>query len=372
MRIEKIALQNFRIFKNDVFEFAKTTLIVGKNGTGKTSIMEGIALISTGESFRAGKVEEMVRLGVELGRVKGKVVVGSESGLIDDKNGEEFQLEVMVNRGEVQGKRTQRRLYSVNDVRRRKKDFAGKFQTVVFRPEDLRLVEGSPGRRRNFLDTALSGVDSEYGVALHTYEQALKRRNKLLWAVREGEQQHQVLSYWNMLVVKHGRVLQEKRAEFLRFLQTVDFPFVFHVIYEPSEISEERLGKYEGREIAAGHTLIGPHKDDFKLVFSVGHEGLGMESGGGGERVDLAAYGSRGQQRLGVLWLKLGEMAYVRERKTEQPVLLLDDIMSELDDKSREMVLGLIGKQQIIMTTADEGLVVEVRQWDEEVEYLVI
>ena len=348
MFIEKIALQNFRIFQNDYFSFAQTTLIVGKNGRGKTSIMEGVALISTGESFRAGKVEEMVKLESELGRVKGKVFVG------EDK--EEYQLEVMVNRGEVQGRKTQRRLYSVNDVRRRKKDFVGKFQTVVFRPEDLRLIEGSPGRRRHFLDMVLSGVYPGYGVALHTYEQALKRRNKLLWAVREGEQPQSVLAYWNMLVVKHGQVLQEKRTEFLHFLQTVQFPFVFQIEYLPSLISEARIAEYTRKEIMVGHTLIGPHKDDFMVKFEVS-----------GDEVDLAAYGSRGQQRLGVLWLKLGEMAFIREKKIEQPVLLLDDIMSELDEKSREMVLGLIGKQQIIMTTADPDMVAEVKKREKDV-----
>lgn len=351
MFIEKIAFQNFRKFKNEVFTLAKTTLIVGKNGVGKTTIMEGVFLLSSGESFRAGKVEEMLALGKELGRVKGKVYV---NGSLD---GESLELEAMVNAGEVQGKRTQRKLYAVNDVRRRKKDFVGKFQAVIFRPEDLRLVEGSPSRRRNFLDLALSRVDQEYGVSLTTYEQALKRRNKLLQAVREGEQPRSVLSYWNLLLIKHGQILQKKRQEFISFLQDVDFPFLFNVVYMPSLISEAKIEEHLSREILAGHTLIGPHKDDFMLKFNV--ENIGVE-----DMVDLSAYGSRGQQRLGVLWLKLGEMAFVREKKVEQPVLLLDDIMSELDKQSQEMVFELIGKQQIIITTVDLSLAEQVEKKD--------
>lgn len=359
MFIEKIAFQNFRKFKNRFFDLAKTTLIVGKNGVGKTTIMEGIFLLSSGESFRAGKVEEMLALGRELGRVKGKVYV---NGSLD---GESLELEAMVNAGEVQGKRTQRKLFSVNDVRRRKKDFVGKFQAVIFRPEDLRLVEGSPSRRRNFLDVALSRVDQEYGVSLQTYEQALKRRNRLLQAVREKEQPRSVLAYWNMLMVKHGQVLQKKRQEFLIFLQSVEFPFVFQMEYLPSLISNERIDEYLAREILAGHTLIGPHKDDFMLKFNI--DNLSIH-----ELVDLSAYGSRGQQRLGVLWLKLGEMAFVREKKIEQPVLLLDDIMSELDDQSREMVLSLVGNQQVVITTTDGDLEEDVRERDANMKLLMI
>jgi len=363
MSLTKIQFQNFRIFTSEVFSFGETTVIVGHNGVGKTSITEAIALLSTGNSFRASKVEEMVALGVELGRVKGKVTssvspLGKKILDPDDEDlskDEDVLLEVILTRGEVQGKRTQKRLYSVNDVRRRKKDFLGNFYTVVFRPEDLRLIEGSPYRRRSFVDTVLGSVDVEYAVALHTYEQTLKRRNKLLHQIREKEQPRSTLSYWNMLMIKHGEVVQEKRHSFFQYLQKIAFPFVFNVVYKPSLISEERAAEYLDKEIIVGHSLIGPHKDDFMVSFMVEKSE---------DPVDLSAYGSRGQQRLGVLWLKLGELAFIKEKTAQKPVLLLDDIMSELDEQSRDMVLGLIGKQQTIFTTANESVVDEVQKKD--------
>jgi DNA replication and repair protein RecF len=319
MLIKSLALQNFRNFSLTNFNFAKTNLIFGANGIGKTSIIEAIYLLASADSFRAGKVEEMIRLETDLGRVQGLIDLEDSS----HEASEEIKLEVMLTRGIVQGKRTQYRLFAVNDIRRRKKDFLTFFKAVAFRPEDLRLVEGSPSRRRSFLDNALSMISGEYSSVLLKYEQTLKRRNRLLQKVSEGSEKREILNFWNVNLVRYGEFLQQKRAGLIDFIREVVFPFELNINYLPSLISEKNLAEHLEKEIFLGHSLIGPHKDDFVLKFSQVEKGI--------DDLSLLAYGSRGQQRLGVLWLKIAELQFLSDKIGYQPVLLLDDILSELE-----------------------------------------
>jgi DNA replication and repair protein RecF len=312
------------------------TVIAGDNATGKTTIIESLALLATGESFRVEKIEEIIQFAADLGRIKAVFADG-----LDSETGSD-EVEVIITPGQVQGKTMAKRLFSVNGVRRRKKDAVGKFYAVVFRPEDMRLIEGSPGRRRQFFDIALSALHPEYSHALSQYESNLKRRNKLLSQIKDGEQSVTTLLYWSAAILKHGQVLQEHRQQFLQTFVQVPFDLDFTVGYLPSLISEDRLNTYRDREIAAGHSLIGPHKDDFEVQ-------LLMQA----ERRNIALYGSRGQQRLGVLWLKLCELGYARQTLSQDPVLLLDDILSELDDEHQRLALKTASEQQTIVTTAD-------------------
>ncbi len=350
MLIKSLALQNFRNFALQSFNFKKTNLIFGVNGIGKTSIVEAIYLLASADSFRAGKVEEMIRLETELGRVQGLIDV--EDSLKNQS--EEMKLEIMLTRGVVQGKRTQYRLFAINDVRRRKKDFLAFFKAVVFRPEDLRLVEGSPSRRRAFLDNALSMVSTDYAATLLKYEQTLKRRNRLLQKVNEGSEGREALHFWNINLVRYGEFLQIKRASLIDFIREVVFPFELNIAYLPSLISEKLLAEHLEKEIFLGHSLIGPHKDDFLLKFSQTEKGI--------DDLSLLAYGSRGQQRLGVLWLKIAELQFLTDKIGYQPVLLLDDILSELDIYSKEMVLNLLSNYQTILTTADADVLADLKK----------
>ncbi|NMA29711.1 MAG: DNA replication and repair protein RecF [Candidatus Pacebacteria bacterium] len=359
MFLRKLALQNFRNFTNQHWDFAKTTIFVGENGSGKTSIIEAINLLATGDSFRAARIEEMIRLEAELSRVQGLFTLSVEKDLLVEKNllvkneksSDDLKLETMLTRGMVAGKKSQYRLFTVNDVRRRRKDFVKNLSVVVFRPEDLRLIEGSPRRRRLFLDQGLSMLDWKYQRALQQYEKTLKRRNLLLQKVREGEESKSILSFWNLNLLKHGEFLQRERSNFVDFIREVIFPFELNIEYLPSLINEDRLKKYADKEIAAGHTLIGPHKDDFLVKFSLPEKGI--------EDLSILAYGSRGQQRLAVLWLKVAELQFLHSRIDYQPLLLLDDIMSELDENSKTMVLSLLENYQVVLTTADEDLAKE-------------
>jgi DNA replication and repair protein RecF len=331
MWLKGLSLQHFRNYKQHTFLFPKqVSVILGKNAVGKTSILEAIAILSTGESFRAGEVAEMIQLGQEIGRIKAKL--------------EENELELLLTRGQFNGKKVQSRLYTVNGVRKRKKDFVGKFLTVVFRPEDLRLIEGSPSRRRQFIDTVLRTIDHEYEASLKTYEESLKRRNKLLLQIRDGQMTRSVLSFWTSAIIKHGSIIQEKRVEFFGSFSTVEFPVQFSIEYQPSVISEARMAEYAETEVVVGHTMVGPHKDDFVVKLPLDHQ-----------EMPIAQYGSRGQQRLAVLWLKMCEFAYLLQKTAIKPILLLDDILSELDESHQDQVFSLLNSTQSIITTTEKS-----------------
>ena len=229
-------------------------------------------------------------------------------------------------------------------------DFAGKLVVVLFRPEDLLLVEGSPGERRDWLDEVLSGVDREYLRSLLAYEKALRRRNKILDLIREGEVGRTQLAFWDGLLVKHGTELTNKRRDLVeavnQYWQKAGNNLSLE--YDASGISEARLAQYKNEEVAAGYTLVGPHKDE--LIFKSSTSSTSSRSSTSN---NLATYGSRGEQRMAVLWLKMAELQFVESRLGERPVLLLDDIFSELDEVHRRMVVGLTQKQQTIMTATE-------------------
>lgn len=362
MIVTGIALQNFRVHKNYFLKFTKdTTVIIGDNAIGKTSIIEAIQLLATGNSFRAGTIAEMIDFDSELARVKG-VVVDAESTEQQAGLGNQHrdELEVILTRGLVNGKRTQHRLFSVNGVRRRKKDAVGKFYTVVFRPEDMRMIEGSPARRRTFLDTVLCLLYIEYEVALKNYEQTLKRRNKLLQQIKDNQQPRTVLQYWDLSLVKYGEVLQKKRAEFLQTFATVSFPIQFSVEYDPSLISTQRLAEYKEKEILVGHTLIGPHKDDIVVYLN------------NTKKLRIDTFGSRGQQRLAVLWLKFCELEFLQQHSQTKTILLLDDILSELDDNSKSLALSVLEKYQAIVTTTEHSVLADIKQVTQNIEVVYL
>lgn len=329
--LHKLELKNFRNFNKKSLDFSSgISVVVGANASGKTNILEAIALLSTAKSFRAGVEEEMVQQGEEIARVAGK---------IDDTG-----LEIVLTRGYLtQGEITERvarKKMLVNGVSKRMVDFAGLLKTVLFRPQDMDLVTESPSGRRRFLDSVISQVDREYRRSILSYEKGLRRRNKLLLRIREEGISRSHLYFWDKLLIKNGDYISRKREDFIEYINKN--PKLgdnsFSVTYDKSVISESRLAQYTREEVASATTLVGPHRDD--MIF--------FEK----ER-DLSKFGSRGEQRMGVLWLKIGELAYIEQESGEKPILLLDDIFSELDHNHRSMVAALASKQQTIISTAD-------------------
>lgn len=329
--IKTIKLTDFRNFKRKSFEFSdKITVIVGPNASGKTNILEALYLLSTGKSFKARIENEMVKYNEELARVK------SDS------------LEVVLTKGD---NGWPRKKMLVNGVPKRLIDFAGNFKIVLFGPWDMDLVTESPSLRRNFLDSVLSQVDREYRRSILSYEKGLRQRNRLLFRIREEGISRSQLLFWNQLLIKNGDYVSNKRQEFIEYVNSQPGlnDQVFKLEYDKSPISEGRLEQYKEEEVAAATTLVGPHRDDF--IFKQ-------------DKRELSSFGSRGEQRMAVLWLKIAELNFIEEKTTERPTLLLDDIFSELDHEHRSVVMGIAKKQQTIITTADEHFISGLRAND--------
>lgn len=338
--LSKLALSNFRSYTDRLFNFSENlTVIVGPNAAGKTNILEAISLLSTGTSFRADMMREMIREGEELMRVT--------AALLDNTN-----LEVFVTPGVVMGQKAPYKKLLVNKIGRHLTTFIGHLPTVLFWPEDLALVIGSPSGRRRYLDRVLSQTHREYRRAIGAYEKALRIRNRLLKYIKNGEHiEEDQMTYWNTVLVECGNTITPLRQNYLDFINTIKIPeekhLSFSVLYDHSLISNERLQKYYVEERAAGVTLVGPHRDDFFILMKEKN----------GKPKDVARFGSRGEQRLGVLWLKLAELSYLEKQFGKRPLLLLDDIFSELDEKHRKLVTSLLHSQQTIMTTTDQRLI---------------
>ncbi|KKT39553.1 MAG: replication and repair protein RecF protein [Candidatus Collierbacteria bacterium GW2011_GWC1_45_47] len=334
--LTKVTLTNFRSYEMKELEMSDgVNVVFGPNAYGKTNLLEAIFLMSVGDSFRAKRTEEMVRFGEELGRVGGQII---------DEKGELMTIEVIVNGGVVMGKVVNKRKYIIDGVSKRRKDLVGLLPLVLFRPEDVELISGSPDVRRKFLDKVLLQTDKSYDHSLTTYEQALRRRNKLLDAIREGAVTRYSLTFWDGLMIKHGAIIQEKRREFVDYINSLfQRSELFNKLkleYDASPISEARLEQYKDAETALGYTLVGPHKDDLMIKE---------------EERNLSVYGSRGEQRMAVLACKMGEIYYLEEKTKRRAVLLLDDIFSELDEEHKQEVLRVMVGRQVIVTTADEG-----------------
>lgn len=333
MELTNLALRGFRNYSRKVLVFAdKTTLVVGDNGVGKTNILEAIYLLATGKSFRASKEAQMILYGKELARVSGDV---SEVG-----------LEIMLTTGEVEGQRVARKRYLVNGVAKRRMDFVGNLRCVLFRPEDIELVLGSPRGRRDYLDSVLEQVDREYRRSNLSYQKGVRQRNKILDKIREGEGERRQLLFWDQILIKNGEIVANKRDGFITLVneELGKRGSDLRLEYDRSVISEARLNKYANREVAAATTLVGPHRDD--LAFIIQRKGKAEK--------DLSIYGSRGEQRMAVLLVKLAELEFVNQASDDKPVLLLDDIFSELDSQHRSEVVKMLDRQQTIITTTDE------------------
>ncbi len=322
----KISLQNFRSYSKAEFDFGPVTVVVGENGSGKSNLMEAIYLLATGKSFRADRDEEMIKYNNQYS------IVNAQCG--------DTELKVII---------TDRKKFEVNGVPRRQLDFVGYFKAVLFSPQDMELVTGSPSGRRRYLDFVISQVDREYRRCLISYEKGLRQRNKLLDMLREGLADRNQLFFWDRLLIKNGDYITQAREAYLADLANG----TYQAEYDKSIISESRLKQYEQEEVAAATTLVGPHRDDFTVNFN---------------SRDVSKFGSRGEQRMAVLWLKRGELNYLNSET--RPALLLDDIFSELDHHHREEVAKLVEQQvasggQVIMTAADPHLLPVGEEWQQ-------
>jgi DNA replication and repair protein RecF len=331
MEVLSLSLLNFRNFSSKKIIFDKNiTVMIGPNGSGKSNILEAISLLSATRSVRVETDLDLVKFGKDEAKIEARVA----------SNGDEKKLTVNFLVIETYAKKA----YFVDSFKKRLSDFISHLSIVIFQPSDLDLVTGSPTIRRHHLDNYLSSIDRDYWRDITAYNKILTRRNRVLARILEGKSKSSELDFWDSRLLEHGKYISQKREEFFEYLN-----FLESVLpggrkgelswqLRQSVINPEKILKNRERDIAAGMTLSGPHRDDFRFIY------LGK---------DLQYFGSRGEQRMAVLALKLAELEYYQVKQGSRPILALDDIFSELDWEHREAVTAAVEKQQTIITAAE-------------------
>lgn len=358
MRLTHLTLHNVRNYvRLDLDLLPGLTVLWGDNAQGKTNLLEAIYYLATSRSLHAGADRELVNwLAVEqeplpYARLVGRVARGES----------EVTIELTLIRQENNEGRYRKQI-RLNGVPRRAMDLLGQLTVVLFMPEDIDLVFGPPSLRRRYLDATLCQIDPAYCQALARYNQVVTQRNALLRDLQERGGDPDQLFFWDERLSEDGAVVIARRQEALLALddlartihaQLTDRAERLRLCYLPgvSMEGQEKAGEiasrfraqlvaWRGREMAAGMTLLGPHRDEVRFLIN---------------EADAGVYGSRGQQRTAALSLKLAEVELMRRETGEFPVLLLDDVLSELDARRRRFLLVWLdnGPEQAILTTTD-------------------
>ncbi|MEK7611661.1 MAG: DNA replication and repair protein RecF [Patescibacteria group bacterium] len=364
MVLEELKLTNFRNFPKAVFKLSRaTTVLYGRNGSGKSNLLEAVYLLATGGSLRAHLEAEMINEKESFASVAGRLAEVTKAEIIKKDPQEEktlvpklLKLEVTLIRPvEVPSPSAKsRKRFKVSGIPRLRRDFAGRLRAVLFSPEQIGLVVSDPSYRRSHFDLVLSQVDSKYIMALAAYEKARAQRNRLLYQVKLLAANVYELSYWEGIMVINSVIVNKARENYVEFVnkylitnrQRFGKLGYFKLIYHPNPLTPERFSQYRDREIQAEKTLIGPHRDDFQFLdVQINPD----------KETDLRRFGSRGQQRLAVFALKMAEWNFLKV-SGPSPIILLDDIFSELDEAHRQIVLANLAGQQAVLTTAEEGV----------------
>ncbi|OGK25337.1 hypothetical protein A3C28_00975 [Candidatus Roizmanbacteria bacterium RIFCSPHIGHO2_02_FULL_39_9] len=336
MFLKQMLLKNFRNFGQETFEFnPHLTIIIGENARGKTNLLESIFFVIHGEGFRETKEEELIAFNQTLTQVAG--------AFTNRDNTITYQIMLKKTADTVA------KVFFTNKTKRRYIDYQKEStKAVLFSPEQIAIMTGSPDKRRKYFDSVLREFDIEYKKKLAHYETALRKRNKILEHHVSESQLRKEISFWNDYLAEQARYITAKREEYLNFLNrhTKIDNREFHIEYVRNEFTKERLTEKYDLELRVRKTMIGPQKDDFH-VYQVR----------GKEKKNLQHYGSRSEQRLGMFWLKLDETLYIENQLKLRPILLLDDILSELDKKNKKLVIDLIQKYQTVITTTETELI---------------
>lgn len=388
MRLTRLSLTDFRNFASLQIDVPSgPTLLVGANAQGKTSLLEAIYYLVGASSPHASSDRELIRLEsvpeaeIPVGRLVAQV----------ERAGVPLKIEIRVILDTLaNGTQRTRKQVLVNGRKRRAADLYGQFNAVLFLPHDVEIVEGSPGRRRRQLDDTLSQTDPEYARTLSEHGKVLTQRNSLLKRLQERQGRPDELSFWDQRLAKLAAQVVRRRAAALAELQALAGPIHTRLSrgaeqlalrYEPSfpeggvhagaspgqpasggsasggtgageavladtaELAHAfaaELQRRRGEQIRRGLTTFGPQRDD--LAFMV-------------DGRDLRTYGSRGQNRTAILAYKLAEIEWIKQRRGEMPVLLLDEVLAELDPERRADLLDqVLLAPQALLTGADAGM----------------
>ena len=336
MYVKKLTMEGFRNYKTECFTFSpETNLIYGNNAQGKTNALEAIYLFSIGKSFRTQQDRELIHFQED----QTKICVVFENHL------RENEIELVL-------RRDKKKQIKINGVPIQKMgELIGLFTVVLFSPDELNLTKGSPYARRRFLDIAVSQMRPKYYHILRRYNKTLEQRNNLIKKLRftNDESLKDTLCIWNEKLAEYGMTVITYRKKFVESLQAFSkkihheisgdmFEVRYKTAFETKEQFVEKLNASLSKEIEQGFTLYGPHRDDLEIEIN---------------GKDIKVYGSQGQHRSAVLALKLAQADMMYEDTGEYPVLLLDDIMSELDKERREYLAVKIKNKQVIITCTD-------------------
>ncbi len=389
MIVRHLSLTNFRLYARLELDLpAGLTIILGDNAQGKTSLLEAIYFLATSHSPHTHADRQIIRWGAEEDGPYPYAALKAQIERKDINAGPSetlrvHSLEMVIQKGELNRLKKEIR---IDRLSKRGIDLVGQLNVVLFLPGDVELASGAPALRRDFLDAALSQVDAGYVRALDQYEKALAQRNALLRQSGERGRGREVdpdeIAVWDDKLVPAGVQISLVRRQAIADLSRLAMPIhrelsngteYLQVVYQPNfdpaaptsldqnfQIGLEMAGPPNGikqqelerafrnalaerqrEEMARGVTLVGPHRDEMRFIVN---------------GADLGNFGSRGQQRTSVLALKLAQVEWMRERTHEEPVLLLDEVLAELDPHRRRCLLMRIGgAHQTIVTTTDLG-----------------
>lgn len=345
MYLSSLQLKNFRNYKDFESSFTNGLIILtGQNASGKTNLLEAIQLLSLSKSFRARSEYDLIFFGMDFAKILGT----------SQKNNHLTKLDITIDSLTSKNQK----IIKINGLKSRAFDLIGELVTVLFSPEDLNLINSSPQLRRHYLDVVICQIDKDYCRNLAEYKKVLINRNQLLANIKDGYAKKEELSFWNEKLVDLGSKIIIKRQEVLKFFNTRLSEIYndicdtkdqkLRIIYQPNlpllkgsdikKIFEQELNNKYEREIYKTYTLVGPHRDNF--IFEL-------------NKKRLAIFGSRGECRSAILALKSAELDFIEKSLNDRPILLLDDVFSELDEKRRNHMYELVKRQQTFITSAD-------------------
>ena len=332
MYIESVQLKNFRNYESLELNLDKgTNIFFGDNAQGKTNILESVYICGTTKSHKGSKDKEVIRFGQEESHIRMNVI----------KDGLTYKIDMHLRKNKAKG-------VAINGLPIKKaRELFGIVNLVFFSPEDLNIIKNGPGERRRFMDLELCQLDQIYLTDLAGYNHIVNQRNRLLKDLYVNPSLKETLDIWDLQMVQYGQKIIRKRQQFVSDLNDIIQDIHknltggeehLEVIYEPSATAEdfgETLKHNRERDTRMKLTSAGPHRDD--LCFMV-------------NGVDIRKYGSQGQQRTAALSLKLSEIYLVKNKIKDTPVLLLDDVLSELDSNRQTYLLDCIHDIQTMIT----------------------
>ena len=337
MYIKELELNNFRNYEDIRVSFSRdVNIFLGENAQGKTNLLEGIYLNAVARSFKTQRDKELIRFGCDFAKVKA----------VAHYDDEDHTSEIIISRDG-------RKAVKVDGVKiTRTSELLDRLHIIVFSPEDLKIVKDEPGKRRGFINRELCQIRPGYVNDLNSYRRILRQRNAYL---REERMDPSVLEVWDEELIRTGSRLVRERRKFIEKTDVISRDIHSRIsggkenltlsyetdIDEPGREEEKfrkLLEEYREKDILHGTTRKGPHHDDIRIC---------------ADDIDLRRFGSQGQQRTAALSLKLSEIKLIEEETGQMPVLLLDDVLSELDNERQKYLINSLGDNQMFITTTD-------------------